>query len=136
MQSVEAQIAALKATVEAGFAAMTRRQDDFRAQHDARMDRIERVQADRHDENSGHLERIEAKQDQTNGKVIRHEGQIHTLIEQVRTLFKRLDRRRGTDERPSDDDRPVTRVDLRWLILAFAGGVAALAWFLKALGKL
>lgn len=130
MQSVEAQLAALKATVEAGFASLTRRQDDFRAQHDARMDRIERVQADRHDENREHLERIEGKQDQTNGQVTKHEGQIHTLIEQVKTLFKRTGRVGG------DDDKAVTRIDLRWLIGAFVAGVVAFAWFLKAIGKL
>ena len=62
------QVAELGATMTAGFRSEARRHDDFRLE----MSR-------RHDENSERLERIESKQDTTNGNVTRHEAEIKGL---------------------------------------------------------
>lgn len=54
--------------MRSGFASEARRHDDFR--YEMRQ---------RHDENSERLERIEEKQDKTNGNVTRHDAEIQGL---------------------------------------------------------
>lgn len=62
------QVAELGATMRAGFASEARRHDDFRYE-----------MRGRHEENAERLERIEVKQDQTNGNVTRHDAEIRGL---------------------------------------------------------
>jgi len=126
---MERELIALKATVEFGFASSNQRIDDFREQHDARIDQIEQVQTERHAENRRHLERIEEKQDKTNGNVVRHD-------EQIKTLFRRLIGRDG-GARPSDfDGTSVTIASLKWYLVCAGGGSGLTLWLLKMIGKL
>lgn len=65
---VARRVAAMEATMMAGFKNEARRHDDFRAE-----------MSGRHRENSERLERIEEKQDMTNGNVARHDVEIKNL---------------------------------------------------------
>lgn len=62
------QVAELSATMRAGFMAELQRHDYFRME-----------MKQRHEENQERLERIEEKQDKTNGNVTRHEAEIQGL---------------------------------------------------------
>lgn len=73
MHELVRQLATLQETVRVGFASEARRMDDL-AEH------MEKRQDERHAENADRLERIEAKQDITNGNVARHDAILKYLV--------------------------------------------------------
>ena len=136
--------AALEATVKAGFASEAKRLDDFKTDITSNLLRM-------HGENSERLERIEEKQDKTNGNVARHDAEIKNIAENVRSLWqrcndlaKRIDRflrgRPTTDDESGDGQHSVSRDDLRWVIALVVGTAllvsSAIFGAMKLAGKL
>lgn len=128
--------AALEATVKAGFASEAKRLDDFRTEMSIR-----------HDENRERLERIEEKQDKTNGNVARHDAEIKNIAENVRSLWqrcnelaRRIDRfirgRQSSDDETGDSQHTVSRDDLRWVIGLVVGTATLVASVIFAAMKL
>lgn len=111
-------VQALRAVMEAGFEAMKERFDDERG-----------LQLQRHTENIGRLASIEREVRHTNGRVTRNE-------EQIKSLFAQGRRHDSTHEDDTDDAKTITRIDLRYLLAAFIGGAALLAWLLHLIGKI
>lgn len=130
---MEAQLAALKATVEAGFVAINRRLDD---QSD--------TQRDRHEENVERLERIEGDVKITNGRVTKLEAYYETLRHRVESIAQgvhdkvnRLWKRLGELAPEAGIDvasRPVTFSSLGAVSGAIVATVVATYLALLALG--
>lgn len=108
MEDANVQHAALKATVDAGFAAVNRRLDDAQVRS-----------TERHAENVERLVRIETEARTTNGRVTRAE-------EQIRTLFAR----------PKSKGDTLTLAELKWYLViagASVGGTVTVLQFLHLL---
>ena len=97
MDDMRAELASLRATMQAGFESNRRQSDE------------------RHSENRERLQRIENKQDLTNGRVERHDSEIQSL-------YRRL----------KDAPSAVTVTNLKWG-WALVAGTAALVYFLMLL---
>jgi hypothetical protein len=107
-------VQALQRLMEAGFEALKERLDDDRT-----------VQTQRHNENVGRLASIEREVRHTNGRVTRNE-------EQIKSLFRRTERKPEEEE----EQKFISRLDFRYLILSFVAGALVLAWLLHLIGKL
>lgn len=111
--------------------------DEMRAGFDAiKALRLEdrALASQRHSENVERFRSQDGKLDDIDGQVRTTNGRLTKAEEQIKTLFR--GKCWNDDDDDAGDDRAVTRVDLRYLIVAFAAGAGVLAWLLHLAGKM
>lgn len=103
----------------------------FEAMKQQRLEDRE-LSSQRHTENIARFAKQDEKLESIDVQVHKTNGRVTVAEERIRTLFNKLVGKRDED----GDARAVSRVDLRYLILAFAAGAATLVWLLHLVGKL
>ncbi len=98
----------------------------------AKLEWIEKRQQERHEENSGRLQRIETQVTNTNGRVSRHDAEILALkVEQERIARgKMLDRQEAQDL----ENSPLSFKSAKGVVLLILGSLVGFYSVLTALG--
>lgn len=130
IDDVRTELSALRAMVLAEFASDRRQRDQQHAENreSAAEDRAEWRER---------FDRVEAKQDLTNGNVSRHEEAIRTIFEQLKTLFRWFHLgHQGAPDKKDSDKKGITERDVRLVVVSLGAGVALLKffeWLIRAL---
>lgn len=123
MEQIRIRLEQLAAQMASGFASDLRSITDLRQEH-----------RDRHEENLQRLERIEEKQDRTNGSVIRHEERLDQHDEDFERMLSKVSGGMGEHGRVSFDEDTIRLAALKWYLAIAGGAVAATWWAMQILG--
>lgn len=96
------------------------------------------LSSQRHSENVERFRKQDGKLDDIDDQVRTTNGRLTKAEEQIKILFRGkcwIDGKEHKADEPKDDERPLTRIDFRYLILAFGAGAGALAWLYHLSGK-
>ena len=123
---MESQLAALRATVIAGHESINRRIDEWTDNATERMNRADKLQTERHQENTRTLEHQNRSLEQQSRTLVTIESEVKRTNGRV-TKLESVSANASTTA--------ITLPVLRWYITCFLAGAAVILGLMKILGK-